>query len=223
LTELVRGTEHENLRRRAAMALAETGDPRATPAIREALLRTSSPEEARHYLSALARVADEPALSTLFDYVSRAGTDTALRVLREVRNKDAAPYLAGELDPRGDATFQRALLRKLREFHDPRSLSELDRYLDRAPKPMMFEALRAVEGITDERAARLLEQFAGRADDPKLSQWALRSAARVRQKIAKAEQKGAGKPDKPKRPKTPRPDHGEKREQKESRRNGRTG
>ncbi len=185
LSELVGSTGSEKLRGRAALALAEIGDARGVEAIQRALFAADDANSARPFIQALARFDDPAAVSTLVDYVSRSG-ESAFRYLREIRGEEAAPVLARELDPRGDGSFQRELLRKLRDLRDPRTLGDLERFLRRAEGTMLRDTVMTVARIPDPRAADLLERFAARSHDEALASYARRSAQKLEERLARS-------------------------------------
>lgn len=187
LSDLVRQTENERLRRDAALALGQLKDPRGVPPIRDVLASLENPREARQYADALAHIGGREAISTLVDYAARPGNESALGSLREIRDPNVGPILSGELNGRVSESYQRTALQKLASLADPQTLPDLGRYIHHAEGSMLRYGIYALGRFSDPQAARILETFAGRQHDPKLAEMALRTAQRVQRNIERAQ------------------------------------
>jgi hypothetical protein len=183
MTALLREHGKDPMRARAAQALGELGDARAVPALRQALYGMDDPKQGRPYVEALARLGGQEAIASLAGYCSRDGYESTLPVIREIRDPDAAPILAESLLDGSSDAYQRAVLAKLRTQPDPRILPDMARYLREAPAPMARDAIDLVGRIVDSKAVRVLEDYAARQPDPKLSMSAMRAAQRIRTQL----------------------------------------
>ena len=141
-------------------------------------------------MDSLAHLGSEQAIATMIDFAAESGRDHVMRSIYEIRDPDAAPLLSASLRSGGAGEFVPTALRKLGSFADPRTLPDLERFLNRSRGSQSHDALRALSKFSDRAAARVLQDFAERTLDERLSKVASSYASRVERR---AQEKAGGR------------------------------